>query len=443
MDGWVVIIINVIIIGLVLALIVLQIKSAQRNQQLNNRLAALEKSQASMIAQISSEIMALSNQENMNAKNAREETGTALIRFQNSILARMSDIAGLQKSELEIFSRQLSSLIQTTEDRLDKMRVTVENQLKFLQEDNQQKLEQMRATVDEKLHDSLEKRLGESFQLVSERLEMVHQGLGEMQTLAVGVGDLKKVLSNVKTRGIWGEIQLAKILEEILTPDQFAANVATRPGRNERVEFAVKLPGQQSEPGHIWLPIDAKFPQEDYLRLMDATLEGDLAAAEEATKHLVNRIKQEAKNIRDKYIQPPYTTDFGIMFLPTESLYAEVVKQADLLGTLQRDYRVIVTGPSTMAALLNSLAIGFKTLAIEKRTSEVWHLLGTVKTEFSKFGDILDKTRKKLDEASTSLESVSRKSRTIERRLKQVQEIPAPDDTKTGAEEGGLLTFDR
>lgn len=401
----------------------------RKNRELKDRLEVLEKIQTGLAAQITMEITALSNQENMNAKNAREETATSLMRFQNSILARMSDIAGLQKSELEIFSRQLSSLIQTTEDRLDKMRATVENQLKFLQEDNQQKLEQMRATVDEKLHDSLEKRLGESFQLVSQRLEMVHQGLGEMQNLAVGVGDLKKVLSNVKTRGIWGEIQLAAILEEILTPEQYATNVATRPGSNERVEFAVKLPGKHSEKGSIWLPIDAKFPQEDYLRLMDATLEGNLPQAEEAAKQLTNRIKQEAKNIRDKYLEPPHTTDFGIMFLPTESLYAEVVKQADLLSVLQRDYRVIVTGPSTMAALLNSLAIGFKTMAIEKRSSEVWQLLGVVKTEFTKFGEILDKTRKKLDEASSSLETASRKTRNIERRLQQVQETPVLDDS--------------
>lgn len=423
------IILNVVILLLILSLIVLQMRYVRKNRELKDRLEVLEKIQTGLAAQITMEITALSNQENMNAKNAREETATSLMRFQNSILARMSDIAGLQKSELEIFSRQLSSLIQTTEDRLDKMRATVENQLKFLQEDNQQKLEQMRATVDEKLHDSLEKRLGESFQLVSQRLEMVHQGLGEMQNLAVGVGDLKKVLSNVKTRGIWGEIQLAAILEEILTPEQYATNVATRPGSNERVEFAVKLPGKHSEKGSIWLPIDAKFPQEDYLRLMDATLEGNLPQAEEAAKQLTNRIKQEAKNIRDKYLEPPHTTDFGIMFLPTESLYAEVVKQADLLSVLQRDYRVIVTGPSTMAALLNSLAIGFKTMAIEKRSSEVWQLLGVVKTEFTKFGEILDKTRKKLDEASSSLETASRKTRNIERRLQQVQETPVLDDS--------------
>lgn len=427
------IILNTGILLLLLVIIVLQIRSAHQSRnherwlQLENRLAAMEKIQASMAGQLGNEISALRNEESINARHAREEANSSFVRFQNSILARMSDIAGLQKSELEIFSRQLSSLIQTTENRMEGIRSTVEDKLKTLQEDNNQKLEQMRTTVDEKLHTTLEKRLGESFKQVSDRLEMVHQGLGEMQNLAVGVGDLKKVLTNVKTRGIWGEIQLGAILEEILTPEQFAVNVATRPGSNERVEFAIKLPGKQENEGWVWLPVDAKFPQEDYLRLVDATEQGNPQIAEEAGKQLANRIKSEARSIREKYLDPPHTTDFAIMFLPTESLYAEVVKRADLLHVLQRDYRIIVTGPSTMAALLNSLSIGFRTLAIEKRSSEVWSLLGAVKTEFGKFGEVLDKTRKKLDEASNSLETASRKSRTIERRLKQVQEIPGSD----------------
>lgn len=328
---------------------------------------------------------------------------------------------------MELFARQLGTMVQNSDTRLEAMRQTVEDKLKLLQEDNHKQLEQMRATVDEKLHATLEQRLGESFKLVSDRLEMVHKGLGEMQSLATGVGDLKKVLTNVKTRGIWGEIQLAAILEEILTPEQFAVNVATRPGSNERVEFAVKLPGRQDGEGVVWLPVDAKFPQEDYLRLVAASEEGNPALAEEAAKQLENRIKHEARSIHDKYLSPPHTTDFGIMFLPTESLYAEVVKRPHLMEYLQRENRIIVTGPSTMAALLNSLAIGFRTLAIEKRSSEVWILLGAVKTEFGRFGAILDKTQKKLTEASNSLETASRKSRSIERRLRQVQEIPAED----------------
>jgi len=395
--------------------------------QLEQRLAAIENIQDNLSNTIRREISELRNETTINARSSREEAAGSFMSFQNAILARMAEIAGLQKDQLELFARQLGNLTQSNENRMEAIRQTVEEKLKFLQEDNNKQLEQMRATVDEKLHATLEQRLGESFKLVSDRLEMVHKGLGEMQTLATGVGDLKKVLTNVKTRGIWGEIQLAAILEEILTPEQFAVNVATHPGSNERVDFAIKLPGRRDGEVPVWLPIDAKFPQEDYLRLVAASEEGNLTLAEEAAKQLENRIKLEAKSIHDKYLSPPHTTDFGIMFLPTESLYAEVVKRPHLMEYLQREDRVIVTGPSTMAALLNSLAIGFHTLAIEKRSSQVWILLGAVKTEFGKFGEVLDKTRKKLDEASNSLETASRKSRSIERRLRQVQEIPTAD----------------
>ncbi len=434
---------NLGILVLLVLLILLQIRLARKVNsrpilehllQLDNRLAGIEKAQESLTASLRSEVSVLRSESSTNARNAREEANSNLVSFQNSMLSRMAEIAGLQKNQLDTFSQQLGTLTQTTESRMEAVRQTVEDKLRTLQEDNSQKLEQMRATVDEKLHATLEQRLGESFKLVSDRLEMVHQGLGEMQTLATGVGDLKKVLTNVKTRGIWGEIQLAAILEEILTSEQFAVNVITRPASNERVDFAVKLPGKQAEEECVWLPIDAKFPQEDYLRLVDACEQGNPALAEEAGKQLENRIKLEAKSIRDKYVNPPHTTDFGIMFLPTESLYAEVVKRPDLLNLLQRDYRVIVTGPSTMAALLNSLSIGFRTLAIEKRSSEVWSLLGAVKNEFGKFGEVLEKTRKKLDEASNSLETASRKSRTIERRLKQVQEIPSDSQAGLGLE---------
>ncbi len=326
----------------------------------------------------------------------------------------------------EIIS-SITKLIQANDQRMDKMRETVEERLRFLQEDNTKKLDQIRETVDEKLHATLEKRLGESFKLVSERLELVHKGLGEMQSLAVGVGDLKKVLSNVKTRGILGEIQLGNILEQLLTPDQYAKNVVTKKGSRENVEFAIKLPGKNDSGEVIYIPLDSKFPLERYHSLVDAYEHGDPAAIDEATKLLENTIKKCAKDIKDKYIDPPNTTDFGIMFLPVEGLYAEVTRRTTLIEVLQRDFKIIITGPTTLAAILNSLQMGFRTLAVEKRTSEVWMLLGAVKTEFGKFGDILEKTQKKLQEASNTIEGAARKSRTIERKLKNVQELPSPD----------------
>lgn len=425
-------------IGLLIILLIQQFRNNHRDkhgsalaqvQEIEKRLLAIEKVQEQLLSNLRNELSALRNESTLNARSSREEANTSFHVFQQSILNRMAELAGLQKDQMEIFSRQLAALTQHNENRLEGMRKTLEDKLKSIQDDNNLKLEQMRATVDEKLHATLEQRLGESFKLVSDRLEIVHKGLGEMQNLASGVGDLKKVLSNVKTRGIWGEIQLAGILEEILSPEQFTANMITRTGSSERVDFAIKLPGKQPGEETVWLPVDAKFPQEDYVRLVDASDSGNLLQAEEAARQLEVRIKLEAKSIRDKYLNPPYTTDFGIMFLPTESLYAEVVKRPDLLQQLQRDYRIIVTGPSTMAALLNSLSIGFRTLAIEKRSSEVWLLLGAVKSEFAKFGDVLDKTRKKLDEASNSLETASRKSRTIARKLRQVEEIPASDSS--------------
>ena len=286
----------------------------------------------------------------------------------------------------------------------------------------------MRATVDEKLQSTLEKRLGESFKQVSERLEQVYKGLGEMRNLATGVGDLKKVLTNVKTRGTWGEIQLGNILEQILTPEQYAINVQTKKNSNERVEFAIKLPGQDSDKDQVvWMPIDAKFPQEDYQRLLDAQDEADKDAADKSIRNLEMRIKAEAKAIKEKYIDPPNTTDFAIMFLPVEGLYAEVLRRPGLCDILQRDYRVVVTGPTTLAALLNSLQMGFRTLAIEKRSSEVWELLGVVKTEFGKFGDVLSKTKKKLQEASNTINKAEVRTRAIERKLREVQEIPQDD----------------
>ncbi|HWQ30725.1 MAG TPA: DNA recombination protein RmuC [Negativicutes bacterium] len=359
----------------------------------------------------------------------REEITDSMKTFNGMITSQMSEISSMQRNQLDIFSRQLANLTQTNEYKLDKMRETMEDKLKQLQEDNSRKLEQMRETVDEKLHSTLEQRLGESFKQVSERLELVHKGLGEMQSLASGVGDLKRVLTNVKTRGTWGEVQLGNILEQVMTPEQYSRNVATRKNSAERVEFAVKLPGRDmkdEEP--VWLPIDAKFPQEDYQRLMDAQEKGNPAMAEEAAKALETKVKSFAKDIRDKYIDPPGTTDFGIMFLPTEGLYAEILRRPGLCDCLQREYRIVAAGPTTLIALLNSLQMGFRTLAIEKRSSEVWVLLGAVKTEFGKFGDILDKTQKKLQEASNTIEDAARKSRSIGRKLKNVQEL-SPDSS--------------
>ncbi len=314
-------------------------------------------------------------------------------------------------------------LTRLQEERFEALRHTVERRLQDLQADNNRKLEQMRATVDEKLHDTLEKRLGESFRQVSERLEQVYKGLGEMRSLAVGVGDLKKVLTNVKTRGTWGEIRLGAILEQILTPDQYDVNVATRKGSNDRVEYAVRLPGQDPSET-VWLPIDAKFPQEDYQRLVDAQEAADREQAEKSVRSLEVRIKGEAKYIREKYIDPPHTTDFGIMFLPVEGLYAEVLRRPGLCDFLQREYRVVVTGPTTLAALLNSLQMGFRTLAVEKRSSEVWQLLGAVKTEFGKFGEVLAKTKKKLQEASNTIDSAQVRTRVITRKLSKIQDAP-------------------
>jgi DNA recombination protein RmuC len=360
----------------------------------------------------------------LNAKGLREEVFNALNRLNESVLRRMSENITTQMQQLESFAKQLSHLTQSNEQRMDKLRDAVEGQLKAIQQDNTTKLEEMRNTVDEKLNVTLEKRLGESFRIVSERLELVHKGLGEMQSLALGVGDLKRVLTNVKTRGIWGEMQLGSLLEQILTIEQYAQNIATKPGSSERVEFAIKLPGRAKDGDVVWLPIDAKFPQEDYQRLLDAQEQGDFSLAEETAKALESRIKNEAKNIASKYISVPATTDFAVLFLPTEGLYAEVLRRPGLCDALMREYKIIITGPTTLAALLNSLQMGFRTLAIEKRSSEVWNILGAVKSEFGKFGDLLDKTHKKLQEASNSIDTAARKTRTITRKLKDVEELP-------------------
>jgi DNA recombination protein RmuC len=316
------------------------------------------------------------------------------------------------------------NLTEMNDKKLEAIRSTVELKLSDLQRSNTEKLEEMRKTVDEKLQSTLEKRLGESFNVVSERLEQVHKGLGEMQSLAVGVGDLKRVLTNVKSRGSWGEIQLEALLEDVLTMGQFDRNVKVNPDSDEIVEFAIRIPGRQENQPDVWLPIDAKFPREDYERLMDAQDTADATAIDAASKALVASFRKEAKTISTKYIVPPATTDFAIMFLPVEGLYAELMRSPGLLEELQREYRVAVAGPSTLAAFLNSLQLGFRTLAIEKRSSEVWQLLGAVKTEFGKFGELLENTKKKLQAASNSIDTASRKTRTISRKLRDVEEMP-------------------
>lgn len=296
---------------------------------------------------------------------------------------------------------------------------SVAQSLASLQQDNSQKLDRMRETVDEKLHATLEKRFGESFKLVSDRLDQVHKGLGEMQTIAVGVGDLKKVLANVKTRGTWGEAQLGNLIEEIMPIDRYEKNAVTKKGSAERVEYAIKLPGQ-GEADHIWLPIDAKFPLEDYQKLVEAEEKGDIEVIVPLRKSLETRIKAEAKDIRTKYIDVPYTTDFGILFVPVESLYGEVLRIPGLFEFIRREYKVIITGPTTIQAILNSLNMGFQTLSIQKRSSEVWDTLGIVKKEFGKFGDLLEKTQKKLQEAGNTIEDAVKKTRTIEKKLDKV-----------------------
>lgn len=377
-----------------------------------------------------------SNDAFLNEFNAiRKELSTMFMQtreeLSKTIGFQITESSKLQQIQLSnmtnINEAKLENTRKNMEEKLEKIRLTVEERLLLLQKDNTEKLEQMRVTVDEKLHDTLEKRLGESFKLVNDRLESVYKGLGEMQNLAQGVGDLKKVFTNVKSRGYWGEIQLGTILDQFLTKEQYDCNIKTKPKSNDLVEFAIKLPGKNDNE-FVWLPVDSKFPIEDYSRLVDAEEAADAAQIMESRKKLENSIKSFAKDIHDKYIEPPFTTDFGIMFLPTESLYCEVLKNTGLCEFISQKYRIVVSGPTTFVALLNSLQMGFKTLAIEKRTSEVWQLLGIVKSEFSKFGDILDKTNKKLLEISSTMDLASKKTRTIERKLKNVEALPVSDE---------------
>ena len=372
---------------------------------------------------------------NNNSDSLRQEISTMLMHTReellNNISTKISENGNTQQLQLanltNINEQKLENTRKNMEEKLELIRRTVEDRLLYMQKDNADKLEKMRVTVDEKLQGTLEQRLGESFKVVNDRLESVYKGLGEMQSLAQGVGDLKKIFTNVKARGTWGEIELGNILQEYLTPDQYICSAKTKPNATEFVEFAIKLPGK-TDGQNVLLPVDSKFPVEDYKRLVDAQEAGDVAQINDARKSLENSIKLFAKDIHDKYIETPFTTDFGIMFLPTESLYCEVVKNTVLVEVLAQKFRVIVSGPNTFVALLNSLQMGFRTLAIEKRSSEVWTLLGGVKSEFEKFGDLLDKTNKKLQEISNTMERASAKTRTIQRKLKNVEALPVTDE---------------
>jgi len=356
-------------------------------------------------------------------KDTTDHISTSFRNYGDLVASNQNTQAEQQDKRLAEINDTLSKYTMESELKLDNIRQAMTKQIGELTQENSKQLEQMRATVDEKLQKTLESRLGESFRLVNERLEQVYRGLGEMQTLAAGVGDLKKVLSNVKTRGILGEMQLGSILEQILIPEQYDVNVITKPGSNDRVEYAVKLPGNGDEGSFVYLPIDAKFPGDTYAKLLDAYDTGDADAVEAAAKDLERIIKLEAKDIRDKYIDPPFTTDFGILFLPVEGLYAEVVRRG-LLETLQREYKINIAGPTTMAALLNSLQMGFRTLAIEKHTSEVWETLGAVKTEFDKFEDVLKQTQRSLNQAGKNLDTlIGTRTRSIKRKLRGVESL--------------------
>jgi len=384
------------------------------------------------------------------ASGTRTELSNTLAAFQQTLLTQQGDVARTQNEQIDSFrtqlaatqqhqadalqrfsqtlAEQLRALAQSNDVRLNEVRTMVEAKLSAIQADNEKKLEQVRATVDEKLHATLEQRLGESFKQVADRLDQVHRGLGEMQTLAKDVGSLNRVLNNVKSRGTFGEVQLAGLLEQVFTPDQYGVNVETVPQSGARVEFAIKLPGRRDDGLPLWLPIDAKFPREDYERLLDAQERADKPEAEAAGRALEMRLRLEAKTIREKYVAPPHTTEFAILFVPTEGLYAEALRRPGLMEALQREYRVTLAGPTTLLATLTSLQMGFRTLALEKRSAEVWEVLGAVKTEFGKFGEVLAKTKKKLDEASSTIDLAQTRTNVMTRKLKSVEAL---SDTRT------------
>ena len=353
-------------------------------------------------------------------------------------------VAELRGALSEKLAQQMTAMSEHNAQRMLEVRATLEQQLTQLQAANSARLDEMRKTVDEKLHATLEQRLGESFRQVAERLEQVHKGLGEMQTLAQGVGDLKHLLTNVKTRGMFGEAQLAGLLEQVFVPDQYAVQVATRPGSKNVVDFAIKLPGKSDTGAPLWLPIDAKFPNEDYERLLDAQANADVVGAEAAAKALEMRIRLEAKSISEKYVEPPYTTDFAILFLPTEGLYAEVLRRPGLMESLQRDHRITLAGPTTLLATLSSLQMGFRTLALEKRSAEVWEVLGAVKTEFGKFGEFVAKVRTQAESVVKTLDTAQTRTNMMNRALKRVEALPETDAQRVlpGSEAGAASSAD-
>ena len=380
-----------------------------------------------------------------NGRTNRQELSSTFANFQQTLTQQSAEAIRTQNTQIDAFGQQLALLQKTLSDtlvmqlqsvsesnarRMGEVRETLEKQLAQLQTTNSAKLDEMRKTVDEKLQTTLETRLGESFKQVADRLEQVHKGLGEMQTLAQGVGDLKHLLTNVKTRGIFGEAQLSALLEQVFTVDQYAAQVATQPGSKNTVDFAIKLPGRSDAGVPLWLPIDAKFPNEDYERLLDAQARADVLGAEAAGKALEIRIRLEAKSISEKYIAPPYTTDFAILFLPTEGLYAEVLRRPGLMESLSRDHRITLAGPTTLLAMLNSLQMGFRTLALEKRSSEVWQVLGAVKTEFSKFGDVLAKIKSNAETMLNTVSSAEQRSRVMGKALRNVEALPELDSAR-------------
>jgi len=412
-------------IAALLAVLLLRVQSLHRaasGADTRVRLDAIVAQNERLERELRAELAQARTESAQQAQLGRGELAAAISRFAQEVQTLLGTIAQMQ-------NERLSALTHSNEARLEAVRATVEQRLELLRTDNAQKLEHIRLTVDEKLHATLEQRLGESFKLVSDRLEQVHKGLGEMQSLAAGVGDLKKVLTNIKTRGTWGEVQLENLLEQMLTPAQYSKNVATRPGQPWRVEFAIRLPGRDEGKNEFWLPIDAKFPLEDFQRLQDAQERADLAAVELFGKALEDRVRRQAKDIHDKYIEPPYTTDFALLYLPVESLYAEVLRRPGLGDLIQREYQVTLAGPTTLAAILNSLQMGFRTLAIERRSGEVWRLLAAVKTEFGTFGDILAKTKKQLEMVGNTLGAAEIRSRSIERKLRGVEVLPESEAT--------------
>jgi len=402
---------------------------------------AKNQSEDKLSGQLRQEFEGIKNNMLLQNSSLKEELSGVMARNNQAVLTGINEMMRLQQNQLSDFAKNIKELSESNEKRLEGMRITIEERVKALQDDNAQKLEKMRETVDEKLNATLEKRFKDSFTMVSDRLEQVYKGLGEMQTLASGVGDLKKVLTNVKTRGTWGEVSLASLLEQVLIPSQYKSNVKVSPRSNAIVEFAICLPGKDDNDNTIYLPLDCKFPMEDYIRLVDASEKGDFTAVDLAIKQLEVSVKKNAMDIRDKYIKPPYTTDFAIMYLPVEGLYAEVVRNSALCEILQRDYRVTIAGPTTLGAFLNSLQMGFKTLTIEKRSSEISKLLGAIKGDFNTFSGLLAKTKKQIDLAGSAIDDATIRFDKIGKRLNSAHEIPAAeaavllDENSTFAEE--------